>query len=90
MDLALALGLIAAAFVIGLLLGRVSGRATGSGSSAPSQPPAPPPDAVAAGDIRALLAGGNKIAAIKAYRDATGAGLKEAKDAVEAMERGGP
>jgi ribosomal protein L7/L12 len=30
---------------------------------------------------------GSKIAAIKAYREQTGAGLKEAKDAVERMER---
>jgi ribosomal protein L7/L12 len=30
---------------------------------------------------------GSKVAAIKAYRQQTGAGLKEAKDAVERMER---
>jgi hypothetical protein len=30
---------------------------------------------------------GSKIAAIKLYRQQTGAGLKEAKDAVERMER---
>ncbi|GAA1803315.1 hypothetical protein HC028_04860 [Planosporangium flavigriseum] len=33
------------------------------------------------------LEAGRKIQAIKAYRDATGAGLKEAKDAVEALAR---
>jgi ribosomal protein L7/L12 len=33
------------------------------------------------------LDAGNKIQAIKAYREATGAGLKEAKDAVEEMAR---
>lgn len=38
--------------------------------------------------IKELIANNNKIAAIKAYREATGFGLKEAKDAVEAMERG--
>jgi ribosomal protein L7/L12 len=36
--------------------------------------------------VMALLASGNKIEAIKRYRVATGVGLKEAKDAVEAME----
>ena len=47
----------------------------------------------AIGDVRALLAvadlvaGGNKIEAIKRYREATGLGLKEAKDAVDALER---
>ena len=30
---------------------------------------------------------GNKIEAIKVYRELTGVGLKEAKDAVEALER---
>lgn len=37
--------------------------------------------------IVALLRAGQKIEAIKIYREATGRGLKEAKDAVEAIER---
>lgn len=37
-------------------------------------------------EIRQLLASGNKIAAIKRYREATGAGLAEAKAAVESLE----
>jgi large subunit ribosomal protein L7/L12 len=40
------------------------------------------------GRVRSLLAEGRKIEAIKVYREATGAGLKEAKDAVEAINRG--
>jgi ribosomal protein L7/L12 len=40
--------------------------------------------------IRDLMAAGNKIEAIKVYRAETGVGLKEAKDAVEALERGSP
>jgi len=40
--------------------------------------------------VRGLLAQGNKIAAIKIYREVTGVGLKEAKDAIEAIERGEP
>jgi ribosomal protein L7/L12 len=40
-----------------------------------------PPEVVAA------IRGGDKIAAIKAYREATGAGLKEAKDFVEEARR---
>jgi ribosomal protein L7/L12 len=39
--------------------------------------------------VRSLLDAGQKIAAIKAFREATGAGLAEAKEAVEALERGG-
>ena len=47
-------------------------------------------DSQAAGmtEVREWLARGRKIEAIKVYRNLTGAGLKEAKDAVEAMERG--
>jgi len=40
------------------------------------------------GRVLALLRDGQKIEAIKLYRTMTGAGLKEAKDAVEAIERG--
>jgi ribosomal protein L7/L12 len=38
--------------------------------------------------IRDQLRSGNKIRAIKLYREQTGVGLKEAKDAVEMMEQG--
>jgi ribosomal protein L7/L12 len=41
------------------------------------------------GRVLALVRDGRKIEAIKLYRDITGAGLKEAKDAVEALERDG-
>jgi ribosomal protein L7/L12 len=41
-------------------------------------------------DVRAALASGNKIEAIKLYRLQTGVGLKEAKDAVDEMEKGYP
>jgi ribosomal protein L7/L12 len=40
-------------------------------------------------EIHELLANGQKIGAIKLYRQATRAGLKDAKDAVEAIESGG-
>ena len=40
------------------------------------------------GQIRELLAQDQKIAAVKLYREMTSVGLKEAKDAVEAIERG--
>lgn len=38
--------------------------------------------------LRSLLEQGRKIEAIKEYREATGAGLAEAKNAVEALEAG--
>ncbi len=37
-------------------------------------------------EIRGLLIGGRKIEAIKIYREATGAGLKEAKEVVDALQ----
>jgi ribosomal protein L7/L12 len=41
-------------------------------------------------EVRALLAGGEMIAAIKRVREATGVGLKEAKETVEALAAGRP
>lgn len=56
------------------------------------QPPAlagpPPSQILATGAVADLLREGRKIEAIKLFREQTGVGLKEAKDAVEAMERG--
>lgn len=54
--------------------------------------PAPPPGTFPLGDadadeIRSLIARGHQIQAIKKYREATGAGLKESRDAVEEMAR---
>ena len=37
-------------------------------------------------EVRGLVRAGNKIEAIKLYREHTGLGLKESKDAVEALE----
>ena len=45
----------------------------------------PEPDAP--GEVLQELLAGRKIHAIKAYREATGVGLKEAKDAVELLAR---
>src|SRR5262245_26865056 len=39
-----------------------------------------------AGELRSLLHADRKIEAIRLFRERTGAGLKEAKDAVEALE----
>jgi ribosomal protein L7/L12 len=41
-------------------------------------------------DIKGYIAAGRKIEAIKLYREATGAGLAEAKEAVELIEAGQP
>src|SRR3990170_4099734 len=41
-------------------------------------------------ELKRLISSGQKIEAVKLYREITGVGLKEAKDAVEAMEAGRP
>jgi hypothetical protein len=67
----------------------------GCGAELPRDPGAPPgakrggapadtPDGLAA-DVLAILQSQGKIAAIKHYREATGAGLREAKEAVEEL-----
>src|SRR5690349_1153793 len=56
-------------------------------AAAPAQPRALAGQDLA--EVSSLLAGGNKSAAIKRYRELTGLGLKEAKDAVETIERSG-
>ncbi|MFE3176421.1 ribosomal protein L7/L12 [Amycolatopsis sp. NPDC059090] len=43
------------------------------------------PDGALAAELEPLLREGKTIAAIKRYREVTGAGLKEAKDAVDRM-----
>ncbi|MFO0755430.1 MAG: hypothetical protein U0359_03000 [Byssovorax sp.] len=48
------------------------------------QEPSAPPAIV---DVTALLRQGNKLGAVKAYQEHTGVGLREAKEAVEAIEK---
>ncbi|MEU7765511.1 50S ribosomal protein L7/L12 [Nocardia sp. NPDC049190] len=52
-------------------------------ATAPTRTGAIVPSGDGLGEIDALLAQGKKIQAIKRYRELTGCGLKEAKDAVE-------
>jgi hypothetical protein len=51
------------------------------------QPPEIDTTALADPEIQAAVASGHKINAIKIYRELTGVGLKEAKDAVEYFEK---
>jgi ribosomal protein L7/L12 len=51
------------------------------------QPVAVPQLATGSGYMEGLIRQGKKIEAIKVYREQTRVGLKEAKEAVEAMER---
>jgi uncharacterized Zn finger protein (UPF0148 family) len=55
---------------------------------AASPPPSTPNEPGWLGEVHAELERGNKIAAIKLYLEATGSGLREAKEAVDAIEEG--
>jgi hypothetical protein len=76
------------ALIFGYMLGRRGG---GNVVKVPSGPVKTPHVRVSSSDVlddwereaRDLMAGGNKIQAIKVVRDGTGMGLKEAKDLVE-------
>ena len=50
------------------------------GTAAPGRP-----DGGVPADVVALVRAGNAIAAIKLYRELTGAGLREAKEVVESL-----
>jgi ribosomal protein L7/L12 len=45
----------------------------------------PAPDADVSAEVRALVAKGNLIGAIKAYREETGCDLRTARDVVESL-----
>lgn len=66
----------------------------GGAASAPAGATSPPsrarPSDSLHADLLELLRAGQKIEAIKRYRELTGLGLAEAKAAVEALERGAP
>jgi len=56
-----------------------------SGETGEAQPRSHLPE-----EVQQLVQAGQKIQAIKLYREATGVGLKQAKDAVEALAAGAP
>ncbi|GIL28792.1 hypothetical protein NUM_40460 [Actinocatenispora comari] len=74
------------------VLGDVSGAGTraGSGWSATPAGAAALPDAGTVPGVDELLARNDRIGAVKAYRDATGASLRDATDAVLNRHRGRP
>jgi large subunit ribosomal protein L7/L12 len=72
-------------FVAGMLIGRQFGARRDGTPRVSEPPPRPLPDEALA-QVRTLLTRRRKIDAIKVYRQATGSGLKEAKEAVEAIQ----
>lgn len=77
--------LVGAVLVVALVVWRRRGQDV---IVVPPMPPVPLGGDVPA-DVQALLAQGQKIEAIKRVRELTGLGLKEAKDYVDALQRGG-
>ena len=78
------IGALVAAFVFVVVRAR---------QPADTSPPAAAREPIASdleAEVRRLLAGGQKVEAIKLLRERTGAGLAEAKTAVESLEAGGP
>ncbi len=86
MSLPWLLGLV---FVAGIVIGAIlRGRRSDGVVSVYRQSGNDTPLPADAGDrIRQLILANHKIEAIKLYRETRGVGLKEAKDAVEALER---
>jgi ribosomal protein L7/L12 len=97
--LLIAAALLVLPFVLTKLLSGKSGDTTiVLGTYTPAQKPAPKPTPAAAapadyglltGQIKALLARGNKLEAIKLARSRTGFPLEAAKDMVETIEKAG-
>jgi ribosomal protein L7/L12 len=79
MEPSIAYALIAVAFVVGYLFGR------GKSPESSPAPVAPDPEVLEA--VRPILEAEGMIAAIKAYRERTGVGLRDAKLAVETLQR---
>jgi ribosomal protein L7/L12 len=85
---------IGVAFAVGLVMGwlaRGGQRSRLSDESTPRPIPANKISHAAAtqdAQFLQLLRAGNKIEAIKRYRDLTGSGLKESKDATDALDVG--
>ena len=80
-------------FLAGYVLGRLTApKASGSVAQTPFPPQAghavrtPAAGGPVDAEVEAHLRSGHKIMAIKRYRELYGVGLKEAKDAVEALE----
>jgi ribosomal protein L7/L12 len=65
-----------------------SAEAGPSSSAGYGMKPSPPTPSM--NDVEELIRNGKLMYAIKAYRELTGAGLREAKETVEAMARGEP
>ena len=81
MDTGWIIAMVVLAFGAGFGAGRQSGAASASA------PPPVPPDPEALEAVRPILASEGKIHAIKAYRELTGVGLRDAKLAVDELER---
>lgn len=82
LELSTLIAIVTGAALLGVAIGRQSRGAAAAAAPTPVKlPEVPPPDVVTA------LAEGRTIDAIKAYRNATGCGLKEAKEVCDELVR---
>ncbi|MFO0594496.1 MAG: ribosomal protein L7/L12 [Myxococcaceae bacterium] len=84
----LAVGLVLLVVVGGLIIALAGKRGVEVVTLQQRPPGTPQLDSAEQQSPEQLLRAGRKIEAIKRYRELTGVGLREAKDAVEALERG--
>lgn len=78
-----ALALVA---LIALLVGYLIGRLVGADSGAPPLPARPITSVEERDEIRALVARGDRLGAVRRLREITGAGLADAAQAVKVLE----
>lgn len=71
----------------GSMISQSTPETTSSGTSTTPPPPLPQDTAQIDTQVKQLINSGEKIEAIKFYREKTGVGLKEAKDYVEGLEK---
>ena len=73
--------------LFGFILGWMIRGGSGTASPGLAPPPAEPPRVGEHPEVESLIREGRMIEAIKLYRQRKNSGLKEAKDAVDALQR---
>jgi ribosomal protein L7/L12 len=83
-NILIVVGVVVAIVVLSRIASNLRGRQQDQMDNAQGFRPTPDPNS-GTDDIRRMALAGNKIEAIKRYREIHGVGLKEAKDAVEKL-----
>ena len=86
MDQSFDIGALVLVALIALLVGYLIGRLVGANNSAPPLPARPLARMEERDEIRALVARGDRVGAVRRLRELTGAGLADAAHAVQVLE----